>query len=156
MKVFYDNEQIVDIDQILTKEQIEDIVKDLIGKNFDEAKIKVVLTKEEKQKQITDYIYQYYPPVKQQSDTADKVYYETLLKSKGTTNLEADIVNRTTEFYNGKSLEEVIADVDDGNKVAYEQLIKVAIRTKFVQDCKAELKQALSEDREPNFPKYPL
>jgi len=105
---------------------------------------------------LTEYIYTYYPPVKQQSDIADKVYYETLLKAKGITNLEQDIVNRTTRFYNGETIEEIIADVDDEDKVAYEQLIKVAIRTKFVQDCKLELKKAIDENKEIEYPKYPL
>ena len=103
-----------------------------------------------------NYIYHHYPQEKQASDIADKVYYETLLRAKGINNLEQDIVNRTTEFYNGKSLEEVIADVADEDKVAYEQLLKVAIRAKFVQDCKLELKKAIDENKEPEYPKYPL
>ena len=153
MKVFYDNEQIVDIDQILTKEQIEDIVKDLIGKNFDEAKIKVVLTKEEKQKQITDYIYKYYPQEKQASDQADKEYYLTLLKAKGIENLETDIVAMVQNLFKGKSLDEVVADVAD--KDAYLQLIKAGIRVTWVQMCKRELKLAITENREPVYPEFP-
>lgn len=106
--------------------------------------------------QITEYIYIYYPPVKQASDQADKEYFSTLLKAKGTENLEADIVARVQDFYTGKTLDEVVEDVPDENKEAYLQLIKVGIRVTWVQMCKQELRRAIEEDKEPNFPKYPL
>ena len=105
---------------------------------------------------IARHIFQSYPQTKQNSDLADKLYYENLLKSQGVQNLEADIVARVQNFYDGKSLEEVLADVDESHKEAYEQLVKVGIRVAWVQQCKAELKAAIAEDREPNFPKYPL
>jgi len=49
---------------------------------------------EEKYEEVEDTIYGTYPQSKQQSDIADKNYYETLLKAKGIENLEADIVGR--------------------------------------------------------------
>jgi len=60
------------------------------------------------------------------------------------------------EFYNGKSIDEVTENVANENKEAYEQLIKVGIRVAWVQHCKRELKAAIDEQREPNYPKYPL
>ena len=136
--------------------QVEKLESFLEDTGLSKEEIKIVYSIDELNKIITDYIFKYYPPVKQQSDIADKVYYETLLRAKGINNLEQDIVNRTTRFYNGETIEEVIADVDDEDKVAYEQLLKVAIRTKFVQDCKLELKKAIDENKEIEYPKYPL
>ena len=106
--------------------------------------------------QITEYIYIHYPPAKQASDQADKEYFSTLLKAKGFENLESDIVARVEKFYNGKSVEEVVEDVDEKAREAYSQLVKVGIRVTWVQMCKAELRRALKEEDEPKFPKYPL
>ncbi len=103
-----------------------------------------------------EYIYSKYPQVKQNSDLADKLYYETLIKTSGVKDLEADIVKRVENFYEGKSVKDVILDVDSKHKEAYIQLVKVGIRVAWVQRCKAELKAAIIENREPNFPKYPL
>ena len=105
---------------------------------------------------IEKHIYAHYPQSKQASDVADKNYYETMLKAKGVKNLEADIVSRAKRFFEGESLENVVADVADADKEAYVQLLKVAIRVEWVQQCKAELKAAMKEEREPNFPDYPL
>jgi len=106
--------------------------------------------------QITEYIYIYYSPTKQASDQADKEYYTTLLKAKGIENLEADIVTRVEKFFAGSTLDEVVADIPDENKEAYLQLIKTGIRVTWVQMCKAELRKAIAENREPKFPEYPL
>jgi len=103
-----------------------------------------------------NYIYQYYPQEKQASDSADKEYYLAMLKAKGVKNLEAKIVAMVQKFYEGKSLDEVVKDIVDEDKEAYKQLVKVGIRVSWVQRCKAELKKALSEGREPEYPKYPL
>jgi len=111
---------------------------------------------ENKYKEIENLIYSKYPQSKQNSDLADKLYYENLLKAKGIKNLEADIVKRVEEYYKGKNLDEVISDVADENKESYLQLIKVGIRVTWVQMCKNELKKAIEEQREPEFPKYPL
>ena len=106
--------------------------------------------------ELTNYIYSEYPQAKQNSDIADKVYYESLLKAKGIENLEADIVARVERYYRGESLDDILSDVADEDKSAYEQLIKVGIRVTWVQMCKNELKSAIEEQKEPEFPKYPL
>ncbi|SFP60276.1 hypothetical protein [Hydrogenimonas thermophila] len=106
--------------------------------------------------QISTFIYRYYPQSKQASDQADKEYFTTLLKANGAENLEADIVARVQNFFAGKTLDEVVEDVTDENKEAYIQLIKVGIRVTWVQMCKQELKKAIEEDREPEYPEYPL
>lgn len=110
---------------------------------------------EDKYKELEKYIYTYYPPVKQQSDIADKNYYEIILKNGGITNLDKDIVTRTKNYFeNGRKLDDVVSDIADENKKeAYLQLIKTAIRVTWVIDCKKELKQAINEKREPEYPK---
>jgi len=110
----------------------------------------------DKYKEVENVIYSKYPQSKQNSDLADKLYYENVLKAKGIENLESDIVARVERFYEGASLEDILSDVADENKEAYEQLIKVGIRVTWVQMCKNELKKAIEEQREPEFPKYPL
>ena len=126
----------------LSKEELEKKIKEL--------------NVEQKYRECSKYIFKFYPDVKQKSDISDKTYFETLLKASGVQNLEADIVAKVQSFYDGKSLEEVLADVDENHKEAYEQLTKVGIRVAWVQQCKRELKAAIAEEREPNFPNYPL
>ena len=129
-----------------TKAQIEAKIKEL------EAKAKL----DEKYKGVTNYIYKHYPQTKQNSDLADKLYYENVLKAGGFENLEQVIVGKVVEFENGKSFDELLSDVDEANKEAIAQLLKVGIRVTWVQRCKEELKKALTEDREPSYPAYPL
>jgi hypothetical protein len=112
--------------------------------------------KEEKIKEIESLIYSFYPQSKQNSDLVDKLYYEILLKADGVSDLETDIVNRVKDFLAGKTIDEVISDVPDAHKEAYTQLLKTVIRVEWVQNCKAELKAAISEQREPEYPKFPL
>jgi hypothetical protein len=118
---------------------------------------------EDKYKQIGNYIYFYYPQDKQNSDLADKLYYENLLKSKTDeennlvyNNLEELVVRKVIEFKNGKTLEEVVEDIPEEDREAFTQLIKVAIRVSWVQECKGELKKAIEEQREPKYPPYPV
>jgi len=65
-------------------------------------------------------------------------------------------VLKVQDFFKGAKLESLVEDVADENKEAYIQLVKVGIRVTWVQMCKQELKKAIEEDREPNFPEYPL
>ena len=129
-----------------TEEQIQAKIKEL------EAQAKI----DAKYDSCKNFILQHYPTTKQQSDSADKEYFSTLLKANGAENLETDIVARVQNFFAGQTLDEVVEDVPDENKEAYLQLIKVAIRVTWVQDCKAELRKAVAENREPKYPEYPL
>jgi len=110
----------------------------------------------DKYKGIEDFIYSRYPQGKQNSDLADKIYYETILKVDGIENLEADIATRVRNFFAGSSFDKVVEDVNEENKHAYSQLVKVGIRTTWVQLCKKELKTAIAENREPKYPEYTL
>ena len=111
---------------------------------------------EDKYKQIESHIYNVYPQSKQNSDLADKLYYESLLKAKGIKNPEAEIKARVDRFFSGETLEAITQDVPTEVREAYLQLIKTFIRITWVQLCKSELKKAIAEGREPNFPEYPL
>ena len=111
---------------------------------------------EDKYKEIENFIYSKYQQAKQASDQADKEYYTTLLKAKGIDNLEAVVVAKVQDFFNDVPLENLVDDVVDEDKEAYIQLIKVGIRVTWVQMCKQELKLAITENREPKFPEYPL
>ena len=123
---------------------------------YSKDEIIIVYSEKELKIQITNYIYQHYPQTKQNSDLADKLYYENVLKAGGFENLEQIVVKKVLEFENGKNLDELLEDVASENKTAMKQLLKVGIRVAWVQKCKAELKKAIAEDREPNYPKYPL
>lgn len=115
--------------------------KEVIGEKYDDCK---------------NFIYNHYPQTKQNSDLADKLYYENILKANGFENLEQTIVAKVVEFENGKSFDELLSDVDDANKEAISQLLKVGIRVTWVQRCKEELKKSIAEDREPSYPAYPF
>ncbi len=123
---------------------------------YKREELSIEFTPGEKKTLCSSHIYANYPQTKQNSDLADKLYYENLLKAAGVQDLEADIVQRVQSFYDGKSLDEVLADVSAEHKEAYEQLVKVGIRVAWVQQCKAELKAAIAEEREPSFSNYPL
>ena len=113
---------------------------------------------EDKYKEIENYIYLYYPPVKQQSDVSDKVYYETLLKAKNYKDIELQLVNAVTEFLQGKTFDEILTEnnVADEDKEPILQLLKLGIRVAWVINCKKELKQAINEKREPKYPRFYL
>jgi len=128
------------------------------SKELIDAKIKEIKKQEEieiKYKNCENYILKYYSPMKQQSDQIDKEYHMTLLKAKGIENLELDIFLRIQRFFDGETLDEV-TNVPEEFKISYLQLIKAGIRMAWVQNCKEELKKSIEENREPNFPKFPL
>jgi len=154
------NAEIFDVEEIPDNYKIYDFIDGKFVLNKEkEQKLKELEAKakiDAKYRACAKYIYTHYPQTKQNSDLADKLYYENLLKAQGVQNLEADIAARVQSFYDGKSLEGVLADVAVEHKEAYEQLVKVGIRVAWVQQCKAELKAAIAESREPNFPNYPL
>ena len=113
---------------------------------------------EDKYKQVENYIYNYYPPIKQQSDVSDKVYYETLLKAKNYKDIELQLVNAVEDFLKGKTIDNILNDnnVADEDIEPITQLLKLGIRVTWVINCKKELKQAISEKREPNYPRFYL
>jgi len=105
---------------------------------------------------LSDYIYFYYSPVKQSSDLADKVYFETILNAQAYPDLNLTIMNKTVLFYEGTPLQTLLEDVATDYVVAIEQLLKAAIRVTWVQHCKQELVLSLTNNVEANYPTYPI
>jgi len=138
-------------------EELELQTKEMAQKYPDEIKkAEDVARIENMNSQCESYIYQRYPQTKQNSDLADKLYYENTLKASGFENLEGVVVSKIKEFFsNGVSFDELLSDVEQTQKEAVGQLLKVAIRVTWVQKCKEELRNALVEDREPNYPEFP-
>lgn len=104
---------------------------------------------------IQQYIYMHYPQDKQNSDLADKVYFENILKASGFNELEKTVVEKVINFKKGTSLNELLSDVEDANKEAIGQLIKVGIRVDWVQMCKAELRASILAKKEAKYPEFP-
>lgn len=155
MKVFYGSKEVASFDNMIDEDAAKEIVFDLIGKDADVNKIRLDYSQGEYSKIATDYILQHYPQIKQQSDIADKMYFETVLKAGGVSDLEVDIATRVGQLHSGKSLDEVTSDVSQKSKVAYIQLIKVGIRVSWVQACKKALGEAIAQDTKPQFTDYP-
>ena len=104
---------------------------------------------------IEDYIYKHYSDRKQSQDSKWVDYYRTELVAKGITDIDSQIVAKILEVNDGKSIDEVIKDIDDDNKEAYSKLIKVGLRTAWAKECIEEGLKAMAEDREPNYPAFP-
>jgi len=150
----------------------EGVINEATKEGFFKLENKKIIPDKEKKKEywekmqhniLSDYIFSLYPYVKQQSDQADRVYYRDLLKIKKDTDghllypsIEELVIGKIVEVENGKTLDEVLEDIPNKDKEAFSQLIKGGLRIHWVQKCKAELKKAIKEDREPNYPKYPL
>ena len=107
------------------------------------------------QNPIRTHIYRYYTPNMQTEDGTWKNYYTTLLKAKGVENLEADIVAKVIEVQNGKSLDEIVTDVDDALKPAYQKLVKIGVRTSWAYKIIEESLLAQAENREPVYVDFP-
>lgn len=133
---------------------------------------------------LSSYISQNYPQKKQNSDLADKLYFENVLKASGRyPDIEKKIVHAVAAFYAAKDTDtpktpaELAADMavaDDSlsgeekdqqlqqDVIGLEQLIKVGIRVKWVQDCKRVYKQTAAQVEagdlaaQMDLPPYPL
>ena len=115
-------------------------------------------------------IYDAYPQSKQNSDIADKMYYESQIKAGGGyPNLEKSITAAVIQFYaaqaadTGASPAQLAAGIaqSDDDQTSLEQLIKAGIRVTWVQDCKAAYRVAvanLAQQTAANLslPVYPL
>jgi len=105
--------------------------------------------------ELSHMIYLNYPQEKQNSDLADKIYYETTLKAGDYAELEKDIIGRAEKILGGNTLDEVLADVADKDKDGVAQLVKAAVRVTWVVKCKEVYKKAVAEDIEPQYPAFP-
>jgi len=134
------------------------------------ADYEVIYSVEELAQMVEQHIYSSYPQAKQNSDLADKMYFETTLKaSSNYPTLEALIAKAVADFYTAQaagkpvttaSLATPLAKVA-GDEIGIEQLIKVGIRVKWVQDCKAAFATAVANVQAGKadnltLPNYPL
>jgi len=122
----------------------------------DENLVVYSYTSDEYSSAIETHIYSNYPQSKQSSDTADKMYFETILSASGVENLEAIVVSKIKMIQDdGKTVEEAVADLVEEMKLGVSQLVKVGIRVAWVMACKAEYHLAVAEGREMNLPAFP-
>jgi len=123
----------------------------------DEFKAKIKFAREQlKYLPIEEHIYSFYSEKKQAQDAKWVDSYSTKLKAAGVIDLESKIVAMTKSFLDGATLDEVLADVDESQKIYFEKLVKVAIRTQWAEDCIREGISAINEGRKPEYPEYPL
>lgn len=85
----------------------------------------------------TAYIYENYPQNKQNSDLTDKFYFESQLREAGVADLDKQVNDQVAAYYSGTAMDDIIAGLTDDMKIPLGQLIKVAIRVKWVQMCKS-------------------
>lgn len=100
---------------------------------------------------LKNHIYSKYPLEKQTQDEKWVSAYSTKLKALEVKDLELNIVRMAEDIYAGKTLEEVLKDIPQEQKKMYEKLVKVAVRTQWMEDCIDEGQLAMSENREANF-----
>jgi len=88
--------------------------------------------------QITNHIFSKYPAAKQASDTADKMYFETVLKADGFPKLEITIQTILRDIaLSSKTLAESLEEFPEETHLPLSRLVKVANRVVWVQHCKA-------------------
>lgn len=121
----------------------------------DETKEKMKLTDLEKEEKLQEYIYTKYTKTKQQQDEKWVSSYTTKLKAQGVENLELKVVGMITSFYQGSNLEETLSSVEEAQKPYFEKLVKVGIRTEWMENCIKEGTTAIEENREANYPVFP-
>ena len=110
---------------------------------------------DEKSQAIENHIYANYPQIKQQQDNGWVSNFTTKLVANGVTDLDKKIVQLTTLFFSGKTLDEVLADIDEELKPKYKKLVKVAVKNEWALKCIQEGKKAIAENREPVYPEFP-
>jgi len=113
--------------------------------------------KESFSKNIEDYIYAHYSEKKQAQDEKWTTYYTTSLKAKAVENIELTVVQKMTQFFEQeKSFEELLEDIEEEYREAFENMIKIAIKTQWAKLCIDEAKLATKEGREIIYPTYPF
>jgi len=121
------------------------------------AKTKEEKLQEYKETQIKElnqktkaYIESFYPDIKQRSDIADKEYWGTYLLSINQ-NYSLDEIYKTAskyalDIFNKKiKLSDILNKFSETERKAWEQLIKVALRILFVQECKSVYHEILNK-----------
>jgi len=138
-------------DDVTTIEQlkIEDgrIIKKSEQELLTERKSEILTTL---QMLAKEYIEQHYPEIKQRSDLADKEYYTAYLlainQNYSIEDLYAQILRHVLDISSGKTtLAEIVTSYPEEERIAWEQLIKIALRIQFVQSVKAEYRRLVNQ-----------
>lgn len=111
--------------------------------------------KKQKVERMSMHVYAYYQRDKQQQDEKWVSSYTTKLKAQGVEDLELKVVGMITSFYQGSNLEEILSSVEDEQKPYFEKLVKVGVRTEWMENCIKEGTSAIAEKREANYPVFP-
>ncbi len=100
------------------------------------------------------YIYAYYPPQKQAQDEKWVSSFSTKLKAEGVEELEAKVVQFVARFLEGETLDEILKEIEIGQREKFKKLIKVAIRTEWAERCINEYDLSIAENRESEYPDF--
>ncbi len=108
-----------------------------------------------KELQLEEHIYCFYPALKQQQDTAWSHNFTTKLYAIGIKNLDNQIVGFTASFYKGKSLNDILINIDNDLVLMYEKLIKVAVRNEWAYNCILASAEATKNNTDADYPVFP-
>ena len=104
-----------------------------------------------------EWIIKFYPVEKQNSDAADKAFWEPTLKAEGYVDLELTVVNYIKRFvYDNELYSDIIAGEPVATQYPIGQLIKCGIRLNWVIDCKLVLQKAIADNTIPVYPNFPV
>ena len=126
---------------------------------------RISLATKEKIDAIGIHIYLNYSEKKQSQDSTNKAYSQTVIigvtaQTDTPITLDAltvEVMNTVLEILAGNLLiEDYVATKSDDLKRHYAKLVKVGLRLKWMHLCKDEGALAISENREPNYPEYPV
>ena len=131
-------------------------VESILMEKIDIAFLDVEYIEGELEKELEDYIYFNYSNLKQQQDEKWVSNYSAKLKALNVENLESKIVSKVTAFYDGKTLEETISDVQEEQKKYFEKLVKVGVRAEWLELSIEEGKKAIEEKRDFSFRDFPI
>ena len=92
-----------------------------------------------------DYILNFYPLIKQNSDLYDINYYKPILSQKYE-NLDKMINDKVNSFCGGANFNDLFEDVNDEDVEGFKQLLKAFIRIRWLNECKETYKKLIYDD----------
>ena len=174
MKILLNNQVITTVNSIeelnMFLSHYEFLIDDI---QFDQDEYKSLYESEKLQK-LSAHIYSKYPQEKQAQDERWVSSFSTKLKAADIHNLESVVVGVVLDLANNtleQSVKNVVAGLSDDviNKInkpnktqrkqfitdALTKLVKIALRSEWLEDCITEGKTAIEENREPVYAVFP-
>lgn len=136
------------------KSEIKQPTKTKIGNKVKE--LETIEKIEAKNQDIENHIYSKYTKLKQAQDAGWVQNFTTKLVANGANDLDNQIVGFTFSFYEGKTLEEILINIDDAVKPMYEKLVKVAVKNEWAYNCILAGKKAITDNTEADYPAFPV